>query len=90
MAFNTGVARNQNTNTNQQNDSWKAQAFVNLYVPTPEGGKRKIGSIALKDSKPYEAALIKRLQEEGGLDALKDALIVDFQMADKEVSSVGF
>ena len=87
MAFNTGVKRNE---TNQQNDSWKAQAFVNLYVPTPEGGKRKIGSIALKDSKPYEAALIKRLQEEGGLEALKGALIVDFQMADKEVSSVGF
>jgi len=88
MAFNTGVKRNETTN--QQNDSWKAQAFVNLYVPTPEGGKRKIGSIALKDSKPFEAALIKRLQEEGGLEALKDALIVDFQMADKEVSSVGF
>ena len=88
MAFNTGVQRNQNTN--QQNDSWKAQAFVNLYVPTPEGGKRKIGTIALKDSKTFEAALIKRLQEEGGLEALKDALIVDFQMADKEVSSVGF
>ena len=88
MAFNTGVKRNDTTN--QQNDSWKAQAFVNLYVPTPEGGKRKIGSIALKDSKPFEAALIKRLQEEGGLEALKDALIVDFQMADKEVSSVGF
>ena len=88
MAFNTGVKRNDTTN--QQNDSWKAQAFVNLYVPTPEGGKRKIGSIALKDSKPFEAALIKRLQEEGGLEAMKDALIVDFQMADKEVSSVGF
>ena len=88
MAFNTGVKRNDTTN--QQNDSWKAQAFVNLYVPTPEGGRRKIGSIALKDSKTFEAALIKRLQEEGGLEALKDALIVDFQMADKEVSSVGF
>ena len=88
MAFNTGVKRNETTD--QQNDNWKAQAFVNLYVPTPKGSKRKLGSIALKDSKPYEAALIKRLQEEGGLEAFKDALIVDFQMADTEVSSVGF
>jgi hypothetical protein len=90
MAFNTGVQRNQNTNAAQQNDSWKAQAFINIYIPTPDGGKRKLGSIPLKDSKQFDAKMIERLKEEGGLEALHDALIIDFQMADKEVSSVGF
>lgn len=81
-----------NGSTNGQNDDWKAQAFINLYVPTPDGGKRKLGSIALRDSKPFEKAVIARLQEEGGLEALREALIVDFQMADKEVgkSDLGF
>lgn len=88
MAFNTGVKRNQESQPAKEN--WKAQAFINLYIPTPEGGKRKLGSIPLKESKDFEAALIARLQEEGAVDALKGALIVDFQLTGKEISNVGF
>lgn len=88
MAFLNTAARN--TNTNQSNENWKATAFLNLYVHGQNGQRRKIGAIALRDSKPFEAALIKRLAEEGAIEALMAALEIDFQMADKEVSDVGF
>ena len=85
MAFNNQA---RNTATNAQDDSWKAQAFINLYVPTPDGGRRKIGALALKESKPYEAALIERLQSEEGMQAFIDALQCDFQMATSDVKPV--
>ena len=89
-----GFERINRTNQNQasQNDDWKAQAFINIYVPAPNGGRRKIGSISLRESKPYEKAIIERLQEEGALESLQENAIFDFQLADKEVktSEVGF
>ena len=90
MAF----ERNNRTNQNQanQNDDWKAQAFINIYIPTPDGGRRKLGSIPLRESKSFEKAVIERLKEEGGLESLQEVAIFDFQLADKEVktSDVGF
>lgn len=82
---------NAKTPVSQNSDtSWKAQAFINLYIPTADGTRRKVGAIALRDSKAFEAALIARLQEDGAVQALADVLEIDFQMADKPVASVGF
>ena len=88
MAFNMPAANNNTTGSNN-NDSWKAQAFLNFWVGGPNG-RKKIGSIPLREAKAFEAALIKRLQEEGSIEALMEALEIDFQMADKPVSDVGF
>ena len=85
MAFNNTARK-----TEETNDNWKATAFVNIYVPTSEGGRRKIGALALKDSKPYEAQLIARLQEDGGMQAFVDAVQFDFQLADQPVHPLGF
>jgi hypothetical protein len=82
MAFNTA------RNTQQADDSWKAQAFVNIYVPTPDGGRRKIGALALKESKPFEAALIERLSSDEGMQSFVDAVQFDFQMATSDVKPV--
>ena len=90
MAF---KRNNQSTQAQaNQNDDWKAQAFINIYVPTPDGGRRKLGSIALRESKPYEKLVIERLQEEGGLAGLQANAVFDFQLAEKEVSKsdIGF
>lgn len=89
MAFKT-LNTGSNNNVAGNNDSWKAQAFINIYVPNGEGGKRKIGSIALKDARAYDRKLIERLQQDDGLESLMEVITVDFQMADKEVASVGF
>lgn len=81
-----------NTNNQPSNDtSWKADAFLNIYVQVGET-KRKVGAIALKNSKSYEAALIKRLSEAGGVEAMQSKLVLDFQMANVEtpVAALGF
>jgi hypothetical protein len=83
MAFNN-TARN----TQQADDSWKAQGFINLYVPTPDGGRRKVGAIALKESKPFEAALLERLSTEEGVQAFADVLQIDYQPATSDAKPV--
>ena len=89
MAFQTGSTRK--NNAQQQDDSWKSQGFLNLYLPTPDGGKRKVGSIPLKEAKAFEAAVLKRLNEEGGLEAFVKNVIIEFNaVSDEPVSNVGF
>lgn len=86
MAFNTN-----NQNSNSTDTSWKADAFLNIYVQVGEV-KRKVGAIALKNSKSYEAALIKRLSEKGGVEAMQAKMVLDFQLANQEtpVAALGF
>lgn len=43
------------------NENWKSDAFINLYLPTNGGTRRKVGSIGLKNTKPFEADLIAKL-----------------------------
>lgn len=74
-------------NNNQaENENWRAQGFINLYVKVGEG-KRKVGSIPLKESKAFERALLERLQQEGGVEAFAANLEIDFQLADKETKA---
>lgn len=61
MAFTSTAAA---TVTNRPNDSWKAQGFLNFYLPDKKGGRRKLGAIPLKDSKPNEKALMDWLNED--------------------------
>jgi len=54
------------SNDGPSNDSWKATAFINVYLPRLDEkgevvGKIKVGAIALKDSNKFQAALIKRI-----------------------------
>ena len=74
------------------NDSWKATAFLNLWVKRADGSRAKIGAIPLKDSKNFDRALIARLQQEGAIESLMQHLELDFQMAASEGSeaNVGF
>jgi len=90
MAFNRAAAQAQ---PHVANENWKAQGFINIYLPTPEGGRRKIGSIPLKESKAFEAAMLKRLSEDPlAIQRMEQAIQLDFQLADKEVkvSDLGF
>ena len=75
---------NNNTAAAQANNSedWKAQAFINVWLPTKAGGKRKVGSIPLKTSRAGDAQLIDFLS--GGEDALRslvNKLEFDFQLS---------
>lgn len=65
-----------------QNESWKAQAFLNFYLPSATGdGRRKIGAIPLKEARNYDAALIQRLSEDpDAIQQFLSKLEVDFQL----------
>lgn len=58
--FNNNVAAIPGT----ADDSWKSQGFINFYLPKKDGGKRKLGSIGLKASKPAEKELLDWLNED--------------------------
>lgn len=66
------------------NESWKSDGFLNIYIPTKSGGRRKVGSIGLKNSKPFEADLIKRLSEGGeeAAKAMKEVIELEFNLAE--------
>lgn len=57
MAFNKNSNNGSNAATGN-NDSWKAQGFLNLYLPSKDGGRRKLGAIALHDNKKSEKQLM--------------------------------
>lgn len=83
MAFN----QNSNVAPITQDENWKSQAFINFYLPSKEGGRRKLGSIGLKTSKPAEAGLIEWLQEDPSRVAVvAEKLEIDFQMADGDAT----
>jgi len=67
------------------NDSWKAQGFLNLYLPNKEGKRVKLGAIPLKDSKHSEKALIEWLSDDATREVrvatLLSKLIVEFKSA---------
>lgn len=88
MSFkkNQGSLATGNNGEQAQNESWKAQGFINIYVKVGDG-KRKVGSIPLKESKAFERALLERLQQEGGVEAFAANLEIDFQIADKETKA---
>jgi hypothetical protein len=71
-------------NNPAKNEGWKSDAFLNLYIPTRQGGRRKIGSVGLKLNKPMDKQLLDYLADAGdeGLESLKSRLVLDFQRAD--------
>lgn len=86
MAFITPNSRQ----AQQDDDSWKSQAFINFWLPAVNGGRRKLGSIPLKESKPAEKQLIDYLrQHPDSLTEILNGMEVDFQLAD-DVENSGF
>lgn len=83
MAFQTGSASNVATINNGQNDNWKSDRFINIFVPSKDGSKRKLGSIALKKSRTRDAALIERLDANpNDIEALKAVLTLTYESAE--------
>jgi hypothetical protein len=62
MAFNSSAAVAQTTSTN--NENWKAQGFLNFYLPAKNGQRRKLGAIPLKEAKASEKELLAWLNED--------------------------
>lgn len=57
MAFDTGNGSNNGNNNNTREEQWKATGFINIFLPSREGGRVKLGAIPLKSAKPREKEL---------------------------------
>lgn len=64
----------------QDDGSWKSDAFLNVYIPTKDGSRAKVGAIGLKLSKPIEKQLIEYIttNPDENLQKLVSKLEFDF------------
>lgn len=58
----------------------EAAGFINLYLPTTGGGRKKLGYIVLSASNEYEAKLAERLKTDpvNALKKLNELIEVEF------------
>lgn len=69
----------------QNNDSWKADAFLNLYLPGADGQPKKLGAIALHKRKKQDKQLIDALEGKNAekvLEFILANLTANYQQAD--------
>ncbi|GEK52366.1 hypothetical protein [Vreelandella venusta] len=88
--LNNSAAVATGSNVRQFNDGrTKASGFLNVYVPTKGGGKRKLGTIALRADKPIEKAIMDRLNSdpEAGIQALMDNIELNYQAWNEDDAS---
>ncbi len=89
MAFNTNAQQSNvapfNNRGGNDDGNWKADAFLNIYVPTKAGKRRRLIAVPLKQSRPRDAALIERLKANpDDVEALQAVLELEFHMAEGE------
>ena len=72
----------------QQDDSWMAQGFINLYIPRDDGTRAKIGVITLRDSKRNEAHIRAFLEADpANIKKFMNKLVMEYQNAEPKESS---
>lgn len=79
MGFQT--ENNQSGSTGSTNNA-KADAptgYINIYIPSRDGARKKLGAIALKDSNVNQKALREWLDaDEANINNLMDALVGEY------------
>jgi hypothetical protein len=79
MAFQSAVT---NAAATPSNENWKAQGFLNFYLPAKNGGRKKLGAIPLKESKGNEKQLLAWLNEDPARVAqILSKLEIEYQSA---------
>lgn len=66
---------------NKGNTDWKADAFLNLFLPRKDGSRMKLGFCALKMSQQDQKQLIDWIKEspDEHLQILKAKLVIEFK-----------
>ena len=69
-----------------QDESWKAQGFINFTINYPDGRKAKLGAISLKDSRTFDRNMRAWLAANPEANAAKllASLTIDYRSADEE------
>lgn len=87
MAMSFGNRNSRNNDRRDSGDDWKADAFLNFYLPFEKSdgseGKLKLAFAPLKEDDVNQSELIKMLRAdpEKGVKALLAALVIDFREA---------
>jgi hypothetical protein len=85
---NQSTLRSNNNSNQQNNEQWKAQGFLNLYLPTKDGGRRKLGAIPLKEAVSTEKAMLDWLKEDPTrVEAILNKLEIEFRTAEPKEGS---
>lgn len=86
MAFRENTQRSNDNSGNDQ--SWKAAGFLNLYLPTADGGRRKLGAIPLREKNVNEKKLFEALKaDESLVEAILGKLEIEFRTAEATAGS---
>jgi hypothetical protein len=83
-------AESNNTNSTTKANFEKAAGFVNMYLPSQDGGRSKLGAVPLKSSNMREKALFDALvkgdRTDEILEAIKGSLILEFNVAEQSAA----
>ena len=81
MAFNRSNAAAVSAPAIAVPGNWeRAKGFLNIYLPSKDGKRRKVGAIALRESKLVENQILGFLEaDEGNLEKLVGKLIFEYQ-----------
>lgn len=81
MAFNSN--KNKSAPAPANNDSWKAQGFINISLKTKDGGTRKLGAIALHENNVNENQLLEWLKADpANLEKMIDRMTFEFRTSE--------
>lgn len=76
---------NSTGNTGNNNGRKQAQGFINIYLPTKGGGKKKVGFLSLYDDNGDQADLRKWLEaDSGNISIFNSKMIVEYNSAEKK------
>jgi hypothetical protein len=88
MAFNRTNTQSNNQSNNQDQAGWKAQGFINLYLPTADGKRVKLGAIPLKESRTNEKTLLEWLNKDpANAQKLLAQMQIEFKSAEPKEGS---
>ena len=66
----------------------RAKGFLNIYLPSKDGKRRKVGAIALRESKLLENQILTFLEaDEANLPKLSSKLIFEYQSVEASEST---
>lgn len=87
MGFNTNTNAAQSTNTANRDDSWKADGFINFYLPGANGKPSKLGAIALKKGKGSDELMAWLAADQANAAKLLSSMTIVYQSATPENTS---
>ena len=83
-AFNLNPTSNSN-NAQSDDNKWRADGFLNLYLPGADGNPKKLGAVALHKRKKGDQQIIEALEGESAqavLEYILQNLSAQYQPAD--------